>query len=273
MIQAEHLLVRRGATVIIDDLSLHVSQGELVAIVGSNGAGKSTLMRAIAGDLPLAAGSVHIGSLAVHSQNAPLLAKKRAILSQATVLSFGFRVFEVVELGRIPHATSQSSASELRIVQECLEMAGVTHLRDRTYPSLSGGEQQRVQLARALAQVWDVPAPERVLLLDEPTSALDLRHQQSALALARQLADEGSTILVVLHDLNLAARYADRCVLMHKGAIAAKGPPAEVFTPEHLARTFGVHTTILEHPEFACPLIVTLDPTKANQDLCTPPPN
>ena len=273
MIDINNLVVHRGRSTIISDVSFRVAQGEVMAVVGSNGAGKSTLLRAIAGDLPFASGTIEVAGLAVSDDNALKLARRRAILSQSTVLSFGFRVFEVVQLGRLPHAaTSTSRTDELRIIQECLDVAGVSHLRDRSYPSLSGGEQQRVQIARALAQVWDVAAEDRVLLLDEPTSALDMRHQQGTLATLRRLADAGSTVLVILHDLNLAARYADRCLLLHGGAIEAVGRPAAVFTPTLLSRAFGVRTTILEHPEFACPLIVTLAPQKAKPNTCTPFP-
>lgn len=272
MIQASNLVVRRGSEIVLDGISTTARGGELTVIVGSNGAGKSTLLRAVAGDLPAQSGTIHIGPTLVCAQNAEALATTRAILSQATSLSFGFRVFEVVELGRIPHRRNASSSSELRIVGECLERTGVAHLRNRSYPSLSGGEQQRVQLARALAQVWDTPPHERVLILDEPTSSLDLRHQQTTLGLADALAAAGSTVLVVLHDLNLAARYADHCVLMHQGAILAEGSANHVFTPNHLERAFGVRTTILEHPELGCPLIVTLDPRKANEFPCNSVP-
>ncbi len=270
MIRAENLVVRRGQRTILQDLSLHAEAGHVTAIVGANGAGKSTLMRTLAGDLKPTSGEVYLGKTRISERESKHLATKRAVVSQATSLRFGFRVKDVVELGRIPHQAVRGSAtSESKIISECLETAGVAHLGNRLFPSLSGGEKQRVQLARALAQIWSTPNHERVLLLDEPTSALDLRHQQSTLALARQLADDGCTVVVVLHDLNLAARYADICALLHDGDILAEGSPADVFTPEHLARAFQVHTTILEHPEFGCPLVVTLDPTKAN-DLCTP---
>ncbi len=274
MIEVRDLVVHRGSSRVLSGITLDAKPGHVTAIIGANGAGKSTLMRTLAGDLSAESGEVRIHGLGVTPENAATLATKRAILSQATSLLFAFRVFDVVELGRIPQTRSSGSADEARIIGECLERAGVAHLRSRSYPSLSGGEKQRVQLARALAQVWNISEKERVLLLDEPTSALDLRHQQSTLSLVRNLADAGSTIVVVLHDLNLAARYADTCILLHEGNILANGTPRTDFTEANLRAAFGVHTTIIRHPEYACPLIVTLDPTNPEPTKaptqCTP---
>ena len=259
MIEADTISVKRGEAMIIDDLSLCIRPGQLAAIVGPNGSGKSTLIRAIAGDLPTVRGTIKVSSLTVNQNNSGTLSKRRSILSQSTSLPFRFRVFEVVQLGRTPHPHNSLSPNELQLISECLEETGISHLRDRLYPTLSGGEQQRVQLARALAQIWDVPDDQRVLLLDEPTSALDLLHQHATLQLARNFANRGGTVLVVLHDLNLAARYADNCFLMHQGAFFASGSPSDVFTTTNIAHCFGVQTTILKHPECDCPVIVTLD--------------
>lgn len=258
MITATNITVRAGGTRILEEVSLSVGQHELVAIIGANGAGKSTLVRTLSGDRIPDRGMVTIDGIAVTSTNARLLARRRAVLPQASALEFPFTVFDVALLGRAPHLSHRERPADLRIVLECLEAARVSHLRDRSYPTLSGGERQRVQLARALAQIWDVPSNRRALILDEPTASLDLGQQHTVLGLARRMADQGTAVAVVLHDVNLAARYADRIVVLVRGRVHASGTPRDVLTPDCLARAFEVRAAVLDHPEYDCPLVVSL---------------
>ena len=165
-------------------------------------------------------------------------------------------------MGRLPH--SEPASRRDQIVQAAMTHAGVEHLAGRLYPGLSGGERQRVQFARVLAQIWQEPLPKRLsdpeqprlLLLDEPTSALDLKYQHQLLTMARALAARNTAVLVVLHDLNLATRYADRLVMLEQGRLMADGSPAEVLTPELIARLYDYPAQVIHHPETGQPMVV-----------------
>src|SRR5262249_53599604 len=160
-------------------------------------------------------------------------ARVRAVLLQDTSLRFAFTAFEVVSMGRSPHGRGSATAGDRAITAAALDAVGMSEHAARAYPTLSGGERQLVQLARVLGQIWERPAGgDRYLLLDEPTANLDLPHQHDVLRLTRQLAGAGVGILVILHDLNLAAAYADRVVVLRHGRVCAAGAPASVFTPE-----------------------------------------
>lgn len=260
MITATDVSVVLGGQRILERVSLHIAAGELVALVGANGAGKSTLVRALTGEARIHEGTVTIADIPVVRQNSARLARIRAVLPQSSSLSFPFTALEVALLGRTPHLNGSEDPEDLRIALECLAVAGVDHLRDRSFPTLSGGEQQRVQLARALTQIWDVDPKRRCLILDEPTASLDLTYKHAVLRLARELAEFGTTVLTVLHDLNLAARYADRVIVLKQGQIATRGVPRDVMTPECLADAFAVRAAVIPHPEADCPLVVALEP-------------
>lgn len=234
-IAVRHVSVRAGAATLLDDVDLDVASGELVAIVGPNGAGKSTLLAAIAGDRALARGAVSLHGSNVATSSIADLARLRAVLVQRSQLSLAFSALEVVQLAG--HAIDRALA------HRCLADVGLAAFAHRAYPSLSGGEQQRVQLARVLAQL--ARAPRAVLLLDEPTSALDPRHQQLVLALARRAANAGHAVVVVLHDLTLAARCSDRVVLLAGGRVVGTGPPAAILTPDRLAAAYSVPFEVL----------------------------
>jgi iron complex transport system ATP-binding protein len=184
----------------------------------------------------------------------------RAVLPQNSSLQFAFRVVDVVLMGRSPHNPSLFTERDHAIATAAMQRADVSHLRDRLFPSLSGGERQRVHMARVLAQIWDNgDKTARYLLLDEPTSALDLLHQHSTLAIARRLADEqGTGVLVVLHDLNLAALYADRVAVMQSGGLVCQGVPSEVLRSEIIEDVFGIAVSVDVHPANpARPLVIT----------------
>jgi iron complex transport system ATP-binding protein len=184
-------------------------------------------------------------------------AKRRAVLPQDSPLSFPYSAFEVALMGRNPHHRGAEGPRDYEIARAALEAAGALDLADRLYPSLSGGEKQRVQLARVMAQVWEAPpSGHRYLLLDEPTSSLDLAHQHSTLRLAKRFTQGGAGVLAVLHDLNLAAQYADRILVLSAGHAVALGSPLEVLTPELVALAFHTPVLVTPHPCLDCPLIV-----------------
>ena len=256
---ARDLTVRIGDKTLIQDVSLTIAPGEILAVVGPNGAGKSTLLNVLCGEMQSADGTVLIENQPLTGWNKRELAKRRAVLPQRSSLTFGFTAQEVVLMGRTPHL----SGGESREVAEAMQMTRTTHLAERTYTTLSGGEQQRVQLARVLTQIWNNDYT-RYLLLDEPTNNLDLSHQHATLSIARQFAERGVGVLTVLHDLNLAAQYADRILVMKAGQVQAEGIPHAVLTPQTIRDTFGLPVMVQAHPCFDCPLIIPM-PITAQQ--------
>lgn len=233
--------VRLGGHDILSDVDLVVSPGEVLALVGPNGAGKSTLLGVLAGDLEPSSGSVHLAGEPVHGQGAHRLAQRRAVLLQRQTLAFGFRVREVVEMGRAAWRRTERAEQDEEQVDRAMRAADVSHLGDRVVPTLSGGEQQRVAFARMVAQDTEVH------LLDEPTAALDIRHQEMVLAQARESAGAGVAVVVVLHDLSLAAAWADRVCVLSKGRVRALGAPKEVLTDELLTEVYQHPVHVLEH--------------------------
>ncbi|WP_201260895.1 heme ABC transporter ATP-binding protein [Embleya scabrispora] len=241
-VEAEDVTFTIGGRNLVDGVSLTVRHGEIVAVLGPNGAGKSTLLGLLTGDLTPHHGTVRIAGRPVPDYAQRELALRRGVLPQSVTLSFPFTVDEVVRMGRAPHAGLPSEESEDTIVARCLAETDVAHLADRTYPSLSGGERARVSLARVLAQ----GAP--VLFLDEPTAALDLKHTEDVLRLARARARLGDAVVIVLHDLNLAAAYADRIALLAGGRLVACGVPDEVCTAPVLSDLYGHPVEVLRRP-------------------------
>lgn len=241
---------------LLRDVNLQIAPGTVTAIVGPNGAGKSSLLRVLCGDVPATRGEVRLNGRALAEWEAGARARMLAVLPQHAVLDFPFTAREVVSLGRIPHATG-AERDEV-IVRAALEAVDAAYLDKRFYTQMSGGEKQRVQLARVLAQVWEpVPEGERLLVLDEPTAAFDLAHQQITLDIVRRFAAEGAGVLVVLHDLNLAARCADRLVVLSCGRVAAEGPPAQVLDEALVERVFGLRCVLMPHPLTGVPMVVS----------------
>lgn len=242
MIEAKCIAVRHGRRGILEDVSASVQSGRLLAILGPNGAGKSTLLALLAGERRPDRGDVLIAGRPAGDWNPRELARCRAVMPQSASAAADFLVEEVVALGRLPFARSQAALLDGEAVEESIRTAGVAPLAGRRYGALSGGERQRVQWARVLAQLWSREAPGhgQVLLLDEPTSAMDLRHQGALLSQAQRLARSGMAVAAVLHDLNLAAAYADEVLLLREGRPVASGPVAEVLTPDPLSDCFGV---------------------------------
>lgn len=258
MIRAERLTYRVQNRVILDSVSLVLERGAVVALVGPNGAGKSTLLRILAGEMEPSAGQVFLDDKPLKSYSKRELALRRAVMPQDVLLAFAFTAEEVVMMGRYPHSVNRhgrdgnTPADDRLIVRRSMEKTETTHLAERLYPTLSGGEQARVTLARVLAQ--ETP----VVFLDEPTASLDPRHQHLVMRQARRLADQGGTVLAILHDLNLASMYADQIALLRDGTIQAFGPPAEVLTRSILENVFSAKFQVTQHPFASCPLVVSL---------------
>lgn len=257
MLEVRNITVKIGSKTIIEDLSLQAAPGEVVAIVGPNGAGKSTFLKALCGDLKPSTGEIWMDGRRLAECSSIEWAQVRAMLPQHSTLSFPFSVEEVVLMGRSPHSNSISRSIDYQIAHEALKAVETQHLAYRKYTTLSGGEQQRVHLARVLAQIWrPLPSRSRYLLLDEPISSLDLAYQHSTLSIARNFARDNVTVVVILHDLNLAAQYADRILILKNGRQFALGSPQTVLTPEIISDAFSIEVTVLPHPNLACPLIV-----------------
>lgn len=253
MLRADKLEVRRGARTVLAGIDLALQPGEVLGVLGPNGAGKSTLLGALCGELQAAAGQVLLGGRPLVDWSGPERAQRLAVLPQSSSLNFAFRVEEVVAMGRLPHGSGRER--DRRIIGEALAAADAAHLAGRSYLALSGGERQRVHLARVLAQLW--PGEQgQVLLLDEPTSMLDPLHQHTTLQAVRAFAERGVAVLVILHDLNLAARYCDRLLLLQDGRSHGLGSPDQVLNAVSLEAVFGLRVLIQRHPERDHPLIV-----------------
>lgn len=245
-----------GKKQLLSNVSLEIKPGEVLALLGPNGAGKSSLLKSLSGEHAAARTALRLNAVEYDQWPIARLARTVAVLPQQSELSFPFSVEEVVLMGRLPHATGLQKDRE--IAAQAMQYTDVFHLKDSAYPSLSGGERQRVQLARVLAQIWhDSGTGSRYLLLDEPTSALDLSHQHQVLKLARQMAHEQQLgVMAILHDLNLAASYADRVALLVAGQITILGTVEQVLTEQQLSTAFGIEVTVMQHPHEPRPLVV-----------------
>ncbi|WUI93392.1 heme ABC transporter ATP-binding protein [Nocardia puris] len=243
-------VVRSGARKVLDGIDFHVAAGEVVALVGPNGAGKSTLLAALAGEVPLSEGVVELDGRDLAHWSTLDMARRRAVLPQSHTVGFPFTAREVVAMGRAPWARTERGDRDDELVGKAMALADVTHLAARSFPTLSGGERARVALARVLAQ------DTATLLLDEPTAALDLGHQESVLRLAAERATAGAAVVVVLHDLGLAAAYADRVAVLDEGRLAADGSPRKVLTTDLLTRVYQHPVEVLDHPVTGAQLVL-----------------
>ena len=238
LLQAEAIEVRAGARSLIREISLTLAPGEFVAVIGPNGAGKSTLLGALAGDRPLVSGQVLLDGQPIGKWRKLSLAHRRAVLPQHSSVAFDFTGRQIVRLGLLAHG-ALSDRQKDSIAERTLAETEALPFADQSYTVLSGGERQRVQLARVLAQCDADPAARPFLLLDEPIAGLDLAHQHAALASARRRAERGLGVLAVLHDLTMAAQYADRVAIMEGGRLTAIGPSAATLDPSLLSQVFA----------------------------------
>ena len=255
-IVASNLSLHISGFDLLRNIDLTIEAGKVNVLVGPNGAGKSSLLRVLTGEIKPSNGNVLINQHKLNHWSIQDIANILAVLPQHSELNFPFTAAEVVGLGRIPHKTG--FAKDQTNIEEALALVDASYLQRRLYTQMSGGEKQRVQLARVLAQIWK-PSKlgDQFLVLDEPTAAFDLSHQQLTLSIVRQLADRGVGVLMVLHDLNLAARCADNLVVVNGGTIEASGSPDEVLTKELIYKVFDVQSVIAEHPIAKTPLVIT----------------
>lgn len=260
MIEAKNVSVIIENKTIVDRVSMKLERNKFSVILGKNGAGKSTFLKALTGDVKRASGEIMVEDRPLESIEPIYLARKRAVMMQNLSLTFGFTAEQVVMMGRSPHVGGFESKRDRQIVRECMKQAGVDHLSDRIFPTLSGGEQQRVQIARMIAQLWERMEERRpcALLLDEPLSSLDLSHQHSIMRLIKDLCKKGVAVLMILHDLNLAAQYADEVHIMKNGRTYALGTPNDVFKSEIIEMAFDCPVQIIQHPLHSCPLVIAL---------------
>ncbi len=240
---------------LLHEVSFHVEPGELVLVLGPNGAGKSTLLKLLAGDLPLQHGSVHWNHAPIHGSDPKEMARSRAVLGQHNAIGLAFTVEEVIRMGRYPYYGNAPTRSDAEAVDRAMQMAHLDLLRTRVLDTTSGGEQQRTHIARAFTQVDNTEPGPRLLLLDEPLNDLDIRHQHALMDAAKSFAKSGHCVLAVLHDVNMAAQYADRILLMNTGRITASGAPDEVLTAPILTEAYGLSAQVMPHPCHACPLV------------------
>lgn len=254
MIQAINLSYQAGERYLVNSVGFTATQGQVTAIIGANGAGKSTLLKMICGEMKPSAGNILLDGKLICNYTPLEMARKRAILTQQQSVSLPFSVHEVVLMGRYPHFTREPSEKDLAIIDKAMARTGIAELAGRAYHTLSGGEQQRVQLARVISQIMDVDGGW--LLLDEPTNGLDLLHQQQLMQQARQMADDGFGVICILHDLNLAAAFADKILLLKNGQLLAAGLPKEVMNVDLIYNAFGIHIQLIENQHLPYPLIV-----------------
>jgi iron complex transport system ATP-binding protein len=238
MLEAESVSVRIGSKVLLHDVSFALRPGSTVALVGPNGAGKSTLLRALAGEIKPSSGTVRLKGEPVSAYPASTLSLHRAVLSQSITVTFPFTVSEIVRMG----AGERTGPSVAALTDAALAEVELTDFRDRILTTMSGGEQQRAHLARVLVQLacGEAAHGPGILLLDEPTASLDLKHQLDVLATARRCAARGITVVAILHDLNLAALFGERVIVLDRGSIAGDGAPRDTITDEMLSLVFGV---------------------------------
>ncbi|WP_454688617.1 heme ABC transporter ATP-binding protein [Achromobacter aloeverae] len=257
-LQADNIDVARGHARVLKNVSLSVRPGSMTGLLGANGAGKSTLLAALAGELRPGAGRVLLDGADLHGVPARKQARRRAVLPQKPSLTFDLGVRDVVSMGAYPFPELNPDEVDA-LIDGALAQAGVAHLADRRYPELSGGEQQRVQFARVLTQcraAFRDGAPP-YLLLDEPISSLDPKHQIELLRTAWTMAhQDGLGVLVIVHDINLAAYWCDRLVLLAGGTVAAAGEPAAVLTPALLRAVYDIDADVMPHPRQAGKLLV-----------------
>lgn len=257
MIELEHVGVSIGPKRIVSAVSFAAEPGRMTAIVGPNGSGKSTLLKAMSGEWAYS-GGIRFAGRELNSLKPWQTAGMRAVLPQATSLSFPFTVLEVVRMGLTGGRSGVTGAALDLLPIEALERVDLPGFAGRFYQELSGGEQQRVQLARVLSQIWEpvLDGEPCFLMLDEPVSALDIRHQLTIMTLARRYCESGGGVIAVMHDLNLTAMFADHMVMMKSGRIERAGPPAKVMTDDAMEAVFGCRMRINGVPATGVPFVL-----------------
>ena len=240
MLECEKIQFKYGTKLILEDISIQFEKGHLYGILGPNGSGKTTLIKILSGILKQNFGKVSINELDIKKLSIRDIAKKLAVVSQSNTIEFDFTVSEIVKMGRFSHIGrfSRESAEDKRIINKLLHQFGLYELKDRSFNQLSGGEQQKVIIARAIAQ------QSKIILLDEPTTHLDINHQIEFMEMLRQYVNEGLIVVVILHDLNLANQFCDKIILLNERCIKAFGSPEEVITRENIKSIYNINVVV-----------------------------
>ncbi len=254
MYKASDIYLRVRNKPILSGVSVSIHPGSFTAVVGPNGAGKSSLLRVIAHEHSAYEGEVFVNGKKITSYSSKELSLIRAVLPQNTSVQFSFSVKQIISLGRHAHRTS--SRQNENIIAEVMSLTDTDKFSDRNYLTLSGGEKQRVQLARVLAQVWDESVYPRYILLDEPTSSLDIAQQQHIFNLAKRVCERNIGVLAIVHDLNQAARFADHLYFLKDGKLIDSGTPKQVFNKQIIEETFCCRVNVYHDPCNNCPYII-----------------
>jgi iron complex transport system ATP-binding protein len=259
MLEARGVWVEAGGHALLENVDVAVAPGRITVLIGPNGAGKTTLLRVLSGEIAPTRGEARLDGEALRGFSAAELARRRAVVPQASAVSFPFTVREVVMLGVTVPGFSLSDTVVHQRVEMALDAVGLMPFADRFFATLSGGERQRVHIARAMCQLA-AAAPRRTetrcFLLDEPTASLDLAHQGQVLAAMRRQADQGQVVLAILHDLNLAAAIADHLVLLAAGRVTSGGPPKDVLRDDVLSASYGCRVAANRVPRDGRPFVL-----------------
>ncbi|BCE01324.1 heme ABC transporter ATP-binding protein [Marinicellulosiphila megalodicopiae] len=261
MLKLNQVSFKIGKRIIFNDVSFEVKPGELVCLLGANGAGKSTLLKSICDDVTFS-GDILLNDVNLKNFNLASLAKIRSVMPQKVNLNFAFSCYEVVSMGRSAHNQILDDTDK-RIIKKCMLLCGVWSFCERRYPYLSGGEQQRVQLARVLAQIYldggDSQSQPRLLLLDECTSSLDPKFQHQVYRILKSLKNQNIAILSVVHDINLASQYADRILLLSDGQLIEDASPSYAINTQSMLQTYDLHTQVIKHQCVDRPVVIALE--------------
>lgn len=256
MIDVQNVGYKIGSRDLLQQINFHANPGEVLAVIGPNGAGKTTLLKLISKQLKAQSGQIRLTGRNLDHLDLQELAGFRAVLPQSTYLNINLTVFEIALMGRYPHFKSTPSSQDIAITEEALKEMGMYIYKDRFIHQLSGGEQQRVQLARILAQIFK--NPKGILLMDEPINGLDLQYQQIILNKARSLARQGVTVLCILHDINLAAQYADQVLVLKQGRQMGWGTPQDILSEELIFNTYQTRVKKISDEQIGYPIIVPI---------------
>lgn len=256
MLRIYKLTYQRKGKSILKDISFELKKGELMAVLGSNGAGKSSLLKCLTGDYKPTSGEIVLEQIRMHCWDAKLLAQKRSYLGQHNDTRIAFTVMDVVSMGRYPYQKTKQHIHNTREIIKAIKERDLWHLKDRSYVSLSGGEQQRVQLARVLAQIGSEQNESKLLLMDEPVNHLDMYHQHQVMEQARAMANQGHAVLCVLHDINMASMYVDKILMLKNGEVLSYGSPEEIINSEMIREVYAYESIVAKHPVYQCPLVL-----------------
>lgn len=255
MLDIKNISYSAGKKNILHSVSFTAEKGQFIGILGPNGAGKSTLLKLISRELKTKQGSIFLNGQNIHQYSVNQMALLRAVMTQSIHVAGDFKAEEVVMMGRYPHFNTVPSAEDINAVDHCIQLTETQNLRERNYPSLSGGEQQRIQLARVMAQVHHASNSPKLLLLDEPLNNLDIKHQHKTLEIARDFAQKGNIVLAVLHDINLSIEYTDKLLLLHEGNCKAFGNAGQVIEETILSECYNFPVKTGVHPYKNCPVV------------------